>query len=248
MVTWLVLIGAGLIAGLFGTVTGVGSVFSYPVLLAIGLPPTSANVTNTVGLAIGGVGGAYSSRPELVGRRRVTVRLCAASAVGTVAGSALLLLSPPHVFALVVPFLVAAASVSILLPRPRPHDDRSAPNQAGGMASLGVMALVSVYNGYFAAGSAVLMIAALMLTTTLSLPIANGLKNVLVLVSDVIAALVFAIFGPVDWALVPPLAIGLFVGSLIGPALARRMPVARLRVLIAVLGMGLAVSLGIQAF
>lgn len=221
--------------------------FSYPVLLAVGLPPTSANVTNTVALAIGGAGGAYSSRQETAGRGRLTVHLCTAGALGTVAGSALLLVSPPEVFEATVPFLVAAASASILLPRPgtrRPHTD---PRGALPAASVGT-AVVSIYNGYFAAGSSVLMIAVLLATTSLTLTTINGLKNVLVLVSDLAAALAFAIFGPVVWGAVPPLAAGLLVGSWLGPPIARRLPVDKLRILIGSAGLGLATALGVEAF
>ncbi|MFP5021560.1 sulfite exporter TauE/SafE family protein [Pseudonocardia phyllosphaerae] len=249
LTTWPALIAAGVVAGVAGTITGVGSVFSYPVLLWLGLPATAANVTNTVALAFGGIGGAYSSRPDTVGHTRLTLQLCAAGIVGTVAGSALLLLSPPGVFEKVVPFLVAVAALLILVPRrdASATSTDSAPRRRG-LAPVAALAAVSVYNGYFAAGSSVLMIAALVLTTTLPLPTINGMKNVLVLVSDVAAALAFGLFGPVEWPLVPALAVGLLIGTGVGPPIARRLPVARLRVVIAVAGVGLAVWLGFQAY
>lgn len=227
--------------------TGVGSVFSYPVLIAIGLAPTSANVTNTVALAIGGATGAYRSRPDIVGYRRLTIHLCIASVLGTLVGSALLLASPPKVFEAVVPFLVAAASLSILVPRPTRSggDDQ---NNATPPAAIASLSLVSIYNGYFAAGSSVLMIAALLATTSLTLGSVNGVRNVLVLVSDLAAAVSFAVFGPVAWTAVPPLVVGLLIGSWFGPPIARRLPVAKLRALIALAGLGLAVYLAIGAF
>lgn len=246
MTTWPALVGAGVAAGLAGTITGVGSVFSYPVLLAVGLPPTAANVTNTVALALGGVGGAVTSRPEAAGRSRLTVRLGAASALGTLVGSALLLASPPSAFETVVPFLIALASLSILLPRPGADTGSEGTRGVGGASA--AMGVVSIYNGYFAAGSAVLMVAALLLTTTMTLRVANGLKNVLVLISDLAAALAFAVFGPVSWAAVPPLALGLLLGTALGPPIARRLPVPALRILIAVAGVGLAVVLALRTF
>jgi hypothetical protein len=246
-IKWTALISAGLVAGVSGTVTGVGSVFSYPALLALGLPATAANVTNTVSLALGGFGGVYGSRPELVGQAATARWLCLACAAGSTAGSALVLLSPPAVFADVVPFLVAGASASILLPRPRSDGSDTAGQHPGRSTVLGMLA-VSIYNGYFAAAGGVLIIAVLLITTTQTLARINALKNVLVVISDVIAALVFATFGPVSWGDVPPLAIGLLLGSWLGPAIARRLPADKLRVGIAVAGLGLAVKLGLDAF
>ena len=245
--SWPILLGAGLVAGVSGTVTGIGSVFSYPALLAVGLPATAANVTNTVSLAIGGIGGAYGSRPELAGHAAAVRRLCLAGGLGSGLGSALLLLSPPGLVEQVVPFLVAAASLTILLPRrtrPAGIDGSGRPGRA---AVLGMLA-VSIYNGYFAAAGGVLMIAVLLATTSMGLGRINGLKNVLVVVSDLAAALAFAVFGPVSWVDVAPLAVGLFLGCWAGPAIARRLPADRLRIGIAVVGLGLAVKLGLDAF
>ena len=110
------------------------------------------------------------------------------------------------------------------------------------------MLAVSIYNGYFAAAGGVLVIAVLLITSTQTLARINALKNVLVVISDMIAALVFATFGPVSWGDVPPLAIGLLLGSWLGPAIARRLSADKLRVGIAVAGLGLAVKLGLDAF
>lgn len=247
-ITWTALISAGLVAGVSGTITGVGSVLSYPALLGLGLPATAANVTNTVSLALGGFGGVYGSRPELAGQAATARRLCLACAAGSTAGSALVLLSPTAVFADVVPFLVAGASASILLPRPRSEGSGTAEQHTVGRGTMLGMLAVSIYNGYFAAAGGVLVIAVLLITSTQTLARINALKNVLVVISDMIAALVFATFGPVSWGDVPPLAIGLLLGSWLGPAIARRLSADKLRVGIAVAGLGLAVKLGLDAF
>lgn len=246
-ITWVALIGAGLAAGVSGTVTGIGSVFSYPALLGVGLPPATANVTNTVSLAIGGFGGIYGSRPELVGHAATVRRLCLACLLGSLTGSILLLTSPPGLFERMVPFLVAGASAAILLPRPRPGVHTTGQDQARGRAVWSVLA-VSIYNGYFAAAGGVLIIAVLLATTSYALTHINAFKNVVVVASDLVAAIAFATFGPVSWSDVPPLAIGLLLGCWLGPAIARRLPGAKLRVGIAFAGLALAVKLGIDAF
>lgn len=245
--TWAILLGAGLIAGISGTVTGIGSVFSYPVLLALGLPATAANVTNTVALALGGVGGAYGSRPELTGHAALVRRLCLACLAGSLLGSVLLLASPPGFVERVVPFLVAGAAVTILLPRPHPATANTRDWPTPPARTMWGLLVVSIYNGYFAAAGGVLIIAVLLATTTQSLARINSFKNVLVLLSDAVAAGLFAAFGPVAWTHVTPLAIGLLAGSWLGPAIARRLPTAKLRVAIGIAALALAAKLGIDA-
>lgn len=229
-----------------GTVTGIGSVFSYPALLAVGLPATAANVTNTVSLALGGIGGAYSSRPELAGHAAALRRLCWACVLGSLGGSVLLLASPPGIFERVVPLLVAGASLAILLPRARPGTPTAANSAAAGRPATWALLAVSIYNGYFAAAGGVLIIAVLLATTTHTLTRINGFKNMLVLVSDLLAAITFAAFGPVSWTAVPPLSIGLLIGTWLGPWIARRLPTDKLRVGIALAGIALAIKLSID--
>ncbi len=116
----LALLAAGVAAGLASTVASLASVVSYPALLAAGLSPVSANVTNTVALVFTAAGAAAGSRPELAGRGRLVGQLGLVTAAGGAAGAALLLLSPPHAFQAAAPVLIAAASVLLLLPRRGP--------------------------------------------------------------------------------------------------------------------------------
>jgi uncharacterized membrane protein YfcA len=108
------------VAGVLSTVVGLASLVSYPALLLFGLPPVAANVTNTVALVGTGIGAAAGSRSELTGQGRLVGRLCTISALGGAAGAVLLLRTPPRLFEVVVPGLIAGASVLLLLaPRPR---------------------------------------------------------------------------------------------------------------------------------
>jgi uncharacterized protein len=115
----LALAAAGVVAGVFSTVVGLASIVSYPALLAIGLPPLSANMTNTVALLFTGVGAAAGSRPELTGQGALLRRLAPVAAVGGAAGAALLLVTPSQTFVRVAPVLIGVASLA-LLARPRP--------------------------------------------------------------------------------------------------------------------------------
>lgn len=245
------LIAAGVAAGLAGSIAGLASLFSYPALLAAGLPPTAANVTNTVSLAVSSIGSVHGSRPELVGQAATARRLGVICAVGGAAGAALLLATPPGVFQRIVPFLVGGAAVVMLVRRPKPAALAvPAPETSDRRRRLTLVgvAAVAVYGGYFGAAAGVLMLALLLATTSDSLIRINALKNVLLGLANFIAALGFAVFGPVSWSIALPLTIGLLLGSRAGPAVARRLPADLLRIGIALAGLALAVKLGWDVF
>ena len=247
--TWstaLLLVAAGFGAGLSGTIAGLASLFSYPALLAVGLAPLPANVTNTVALIASSVGSAAGSRAELAGRAPLLRRLAPVALLGGATGAGLLLLTPPGAFAVIVPALIAGASVVLLLqPRIRRVAARrsSAPPDRPGPAVHAGMFAVAVYGGYFGAAAGVLMVALLLVGLPLTVLQGNAVKNVLLGVANAVAALGFALFGPVHWAAVPPMVVGLLVGARLGPVLARRLPQTGLRIGIAVAGLGLAGAL-----
>jgi hypothetical protein len=242
-----VLLAAGVLGGLASTVASIASVVSYPVLLALGLPPLSANVTNTMSLVLTGAGAVLGSRPELAGQRPRLLRLAAVTAAGGGAGAAILLLAPPSAFGLVVPVLIGAASLLLLAQpairglAPRPGAERSKRRLAGVFGA-------AVYIGYFGAAGGVLMIA--VLATLVSEPLirVNALKNAILGAANGVAAVIFAMFAPVHWLFVPPLAAGFLVGGFTGPRLARRLPVTALRVFMALCGLALAVKLAVAAY
>lgn len=251
---WIFLLLAGLGAGLAASIAGLASLISYPALLAIGLPPVSANVTNTVALVFNAVGSVSASRPELRGQGRRLVPLSVAALLGGVTGAVLLLITPPDAFEKIVPFLIAGASVAILVQRPPRdlarkgvHEQVRHPHRDHRGLLLGTFA-ISVYGGYFGAAAGVLMLAVFLLVTGEGLPRSNALKNVVLGLANAIAAVGYVVFAAVAWAAVLPLAIGAFVGGRLGPRVVRRVQGMLLRRVIAVLGLGLAVQLAIQAF
>jgi len=233
---------AGVLAGIVGTAGGITSLVSYPALLAAGVPALPANMANIVALVACWPGSALASRPELVGRAHWLRRWSLVTVAGGVAGAALLLSTPSQDFSVVVPYLVAAGSLALILQPAIPAlgEHHAARQKAVLLAGL---LWVSLYSGYFGAGSGIMTLALLMITVEPHLATANALKNMLVGVATVVAAITVVAFGHVEWAAVAPLAVGLFAGSLIGPRLARRLPAAVLRWFAALLGIGLAIRL-----
>lgn len=241
---WLVFAGLG--GGLCGSVAGLASVVSYPALLAVGLPPVAANVTNTVALVFSSIGSVSGSRPELVGQRSRAMRLGALALVGGALGSTLLLLTPPGQFVRVVPVLIGFASLAVVIPRRPTATSHGSGRPTHGLS--GAVAAIAIYGGYFGAAAGVMLLAVLMYMTGEGLPRSNALKNVLLGLANGVAAVVYAIFGPVHWFAVVPLAAGFLVGGRVGPVIVRSAPSGPLRFLIALGGIGLAVHLGLNAY
>ncbi len=242
---WLVLAGLG--GGLSGSVAGLASLVSYPALLAVGLPPVAANVSNTVALVFSSTGSVWGSRPELTGQRARARRLAASAVGGGIVGAVLLLATPSSSFALVVPWLIGLASLGVLIRRNPARPTHTSTHPPGWALTAGVF-LIAVYGGYFGAAAGVLMLTVLLLSTGETLARSNAMKNLLLGGANAVAALAFVVFGPVRWSVVLPLAVGFLVGGRLGPAVVRRAPSGPLRVLIACGGLGLAVHLGLDAY
>jgi uncharacterized membrane protein YfcA len=239
------LLGAGALGGVVGTAGGITSLISYPALLAIGLPALRANVTNLVSAVALCPGSALASRPELAGQGPWLRRWAFVAAAGSLAGSGLLLGTPGEVFGHVVPFLLVFASIGLLLqPRLSRWIERHLVGGNHYLLAFGLFS-VSVYNGYFGAGSGVMVLAVLLLTVDQDPARANALKNMVLGLATVASAAVFAFLGRVDWAAVVPLTIGMFLGGTVGPVVARRVPGDVLRWLVALTGIGLAIRLWI---
>ncbi len=245
------LIVAGVVGGLTGSIAGLASIATYPALLAVGLAPVSANVTNTVALVFTGVGSILGSRPELVGQSLRLKALAPIAALGGIVGAALLLSTPADGFEKLVPLLLGLASLTILIPRrPPPVGDALVrpPTRSARLLEGSALMFIAIYGGYFGAAAGVLLLALLLRTTHASLASANATKNVLLAVANTVAAVAFAFLAPVDWAAALPLAIGCLIGSRLGPVVVRRAPASILSYAIGAAGLALAVRLGLQAY
>ncbi|GLY78306.1 UPF0721 transmembrane protein [Actinoallomurus iriomotensis] len=243
----LILLGVGIVAGVVSTVVSLASIVSYPALLALGIPPLSANVTNTVALLFTAVGAAAGSQRELAGQSGRVVRIGALTGLGGATGAALLLLTPAGSFEYVAPILVAGASLVLLAQRRLIAAAAGMGGEHSTPLRFAVFA-VAIYSGYFGAAGGILMLAVLGAMLELPLIRVNAVKNVVAGLSNGVAALGFAAFGPVRWAAVLPLAAGFLAGGWLGPALVRRLPGEALRVVVVVCGLAVAVKLGYDAY
>ncbi|RRQ25019.1 sulfite exporter TauE/SafE family protein [Rhodococcus sp. Eu-32] len=263
------LVVAGFFAGLVGFVTGLASLVSYPALLAAGLPPVAANVTNTVGLVAAGIGATANASSELAKDGKQLVRFAAYSAIGGLVGALVLLWAPAGSFEIVVPFLVAFAAVALLL-QPRLRLLAGGPTQGHGRGAGGTtqghgsgaggpaqghgsgaggtaqrfypvgLFFVAIYGGYFGAGAGVIFLALALVCTSNSMWRASILKSFFLGVANLVAAVIFAFSGEVNWLAALALSIGAFVGGYSGPPVVKVIPPTVLRIGVGLCGLGLA--------
>jgi uncharacterized protein len=240
-----ILVAAGLVAGTASAMAGGASILTFPVLLAMGVPPLPANVTNTVGLTPIVIGTALGALPELRPQRARLVALGPPMLVGAVGGAALLLTTPGDVFEAIVPALIA---ISCLLMLAQPwlvrHTLRGEHGRRRIVAQASTL-VVGVYTGYFGAASGVLFLALVGLVSTATLHELNASKNVIVGTANVVTTAIFAAVAPVRWPMAAAIAVGSLVGGAVGTQLVRRVPAPHLRVGIAVVGLAVAVRLAL---
>jgi hypothetical protein len=242
----LLLTGAAFLAGTINTIVGSGSLITFPTLLAIGYSPVIANVSNTVGITFGSMSGAVGYRRELGGQQRRTKVLGSASVVGGITGGVLLLTLPSSVFDAVVPVLIILAVVLVIL-QPRLSrfvaERRSRTVEHGGIELWIGIFLTGVYGGYFGAAQGVILLSLLGIFLADTLQRLNAVKNVLALIANGVAAILFVFFADVNWTVVVVIAVGSVVGAQLGATVGRRLPAPALRGLIVVVGLVAAIRL-----
>lgn len=232
--------GAALLGGAVNAVAGGGSLITFPTLVAVGLPAVAASATNTIALCPGYLGAAFAQRRDLIGQGKRVASLGVVAALGGAAGAVLLLRSGEKTFTAIVPFLILLAVMLIgFQPQIRKLVlGRVASHRTEALATLPV-GLASIYGGYFGAGMGVMILAALGVVLADNLLRINALKQTVSLFANIAAALVLAIWGPIDWPIVVVMAVGALLGGALGGAVATRIPAAALRWTIVVLGTAL---------
>lgn len=236
---------AAFCAGAINAVAGGGSLVSFPALIAAGYPARTANVTNTVALWPGYLGGSLAYRPELRRQRRRVALLVAPSIAGAVVGSAVLLATSEDAFAAIVPFLIVFAcglllfqeQLSAFARRHRLHteDGETVPLPLHAMTFAG-----AVYGAYFGAGLGIMLLAFLIIMVPDDIQHSNALKGMLSLLINAAAVVYFAAFGPVEWGPAAVMAGGALAGGYLGVGVARRLGAVWLRR--AVIAYGLVVA------
>ncbi|SCG38986.1 sulfite exporter TauE/SafE family protein [Micromonospora halophytica] len=232
------LLAAGLAAGTVNAVAGGGSLITFPALIAVGLPPVPANVSNSVSVCPGYLSSVAGSRADLPPAGKLAV-LMPTAVVGTLLGCLLLLATPARAFELVVPFLVLGATAVLafqvplrrLVGHPRDLSPRRRTVAVQVMVAVG-----AVYGGYFGAALGVMLVAGLGLVLDATLARVTAVKNLLSAVVGVTTVAVFALFGPVNWAAVAVIAPATLIGGYAGARLVRRLPSVVLRTLIVIFG------------
>jgi uncharacterized membrane protein YfcA len=241
MTSWemLAVLAAGTVAGGVNAVVGAGTLVTFSTLVLLGVPPLTANVSNTVGLVAGSVASSVGYRPELSGQRDRLRRLAPASLLGGVSGAVLLLVLPSSAFDAIVPVLVLLG-VALVLFQPRLARRLAAPHAItrvpGPLLWTGVL-LAGVYGGYFGAAQGVLLIALMGTLLDPDLQRVNAMKNVLAAIVNGVAAVVFILVADVDWTVAILLAVGASLGGWYGARFGRRLPPRALRTFIVAIGL-----------
>ncbi len=237
------ILAAGMAAGTINTVVGSGTLITFPTLLAFGVPPVTANVSNNLGLVPGSVAGAWGYRRELAGQRSRVLRLASASVIGAFTGGVLLLTLPAGAFEAVVPALILVGVLLVIFqPRLSAWVARRAERRGTTLDHHGAwwvwpaVLLAGVYGGYFGAAQGVLLMAILGIGVAETLQRSNAAKNVLAAFVNGVAGVLFALVADVDWAIVGLIGLGSVVGGLLGASVGRRLPPVALRVVIVVVG------------
>ena len=240
---------AGFAAGGINSVVGSGTLVSFPVLLAVGLPPVTATISNSLGLVAGNLSGSIGYRRELRGQRPLLLRLMPASVLGALTGAFLLLHLPESAFEAIVPVLIGIAvllvalqpAVQRLVPtRPDAEVDAEGRPRGGRLAALFAGAYATgTYGGYFAASQGVLQIGIFGFLLRESLQRLNALKNVLTLTVNAVAAGAYLVVAAdrIDGRAAALLAVGSLIGGSVASRYGRRLPAAVLRTAIVVLGL-----------
>lgn len=246
MLELLAVAAAGAAAGASNAIAGAGSLITFPTMVALGLPPLSANVTNTVGIVPGAVGGAlgYSDLLRQQGER--FARFLAPMLIGAVLGTVALLLTSDAAFEAIVPLLIVASCLLLFL-QPRLSARLShAGNEHSPYLTAGIL-FCGAYGAYFGSAVSILLFAILTLFVADTLQHLNAMKIILVGCANLLAAIAYAFLAPVEWRYALTIMASSFAGGRVGAHYARRIPSDPLRIGIAIFGLAVAVVLAIRA-
>lgn len=246
----LLIVLAGVGAGTINTIVGSGTLITFPTLVLFGVPPVTANISNTIGLVPGSFTAAYGYRHEVRGAEEQLKRLLPMSFLGGLAGALLLLVLPASVFRAAVPLLILFGLVLVIWgprisaaakARRAAEDaaDTGSPTPEGGALLTSGVFGAGVYGGYFGAAQGVILVGILSSLTSEPLQRVNGFKNVLASIVNAVAAIIFIVVAHdrIDWPVAGLIAIGSIIGGVIGSTVGRRLSPPVLRAIIVVVGL-----------
>ncbi|WP_119157218.1 sulfite exporter TauE/SafE family protein [Caldimonas tepidiphila] len=224
-------------AGAVNSIAGGGTFFSFPALLAVGVPPVVANASNSVSLWPGSLSGAWAYKRELVPLKRYLLPMGVASFIGGICGGLLLLLTKDATFKRLIPWLLAFATllfafsgqISAALRRWRKVAPGAATRPRGGALGWLGQLLVSIYGGFFGAGMGILMMASLAIAGHEDVQEINAIKNLLSAVIYSVTVVTFIVAGAVSWPHTLVMIVTATLGGYAGASMARRVPALWLR-------------------
>jgi uncharacterized membrane protein YfcA len=233
--TVLILLATGLVGGLMASMVGGASVITFPVLLAVGLPPVIATASNLVAVSAGNFLAAFTERANLPPFNRAFAGLVAASLLGAVLGAVLLLATPERRFEQLIPLLLGFATILFafaghitqwLRARARARGDHE---WKMSVTSVPLILPISVYGGYFGAGAGTLLLGVLTIATEGEYRRAKVTKNLVSSLNTVAASFWFIIHGAVSWPQTLVMTVGCLIGGYSGAHLSRRLPQTAMR-------------------
>jgi uncharacterized membrane protein YfcA len=239
-------------AGAINALAGGGTLISFPVLVALGVPPVAANITNAVALCPGYFGATIAQLPNLKGQRAQLLLLVPVAVVGGLMGGMILVRTGERTFTALVPWMILAASLLLAVQEPvKKFVARRLSNPMHKRHTMVLSALpigaAAIYGGFFSAGMSVLLLAVLGLTLDDSLTRLNALKQVLAFSVNIAAAVFFLWSDQVVWIAALVMAIGALIGGAIGGRLAGKLPPAVLRWTVVTAGTCIAIAYWVKS-
>lgn len=243
---FITLIGVGMAGGFLGSAVGIASLASYPALLALGMPPVTANVTTTFANIFSGISSVFASSKELHGRWHFIFKVWPLLLSGCIVGSLLLFAFPQSVFKRIVPFFILLAAVLMLLPKGKKTQQEHSSFVI--FLSWAAIFFTGIYSGYFGAACGVIMLALFNIITGEPYKIYNAEKNVAMPLANLTSLVVYTTQTKIVWSWIIPMAIGSILGGYIGPMIVRHLPDRLVKTVVAIAAVILAATLAYQAY
>lgn len=237
---------AAVTGGFVNAVAGGGTLITFPFLIFLGIPPLTANITNTIALCPGYISGVFAQRKDLPAQKNRLLKILPVAIAGGIAGGLLLLVTKEELFRRLVPFLILAATLILAMQKFIRNRiiKKNVKEMSSGINYLWLLILIfmaALYGGFFGAGLGVILMAVLGLLTNDSLKKLNVLKQAISFAINVAAALYFSFSGKANWVIVIIMACGAIIGGATGGKFAGKVREELLRWII--ISVGLIVSI-----
>ena len=232
---------AALAAGFVNAIAGGGTLITFPVLVALGIPPVAANITNTIALCPGYFGGTYAQRKDFLSQKTHLWFVIPSAIIGGICGGVLLLCTSENTFRIFIPYLILTATIILALQKIlKNYISKRKPINTSKKSSYFLIIIFvffsSIYGGYFGAGLGVILMAIFGLIFNDSLIRINALKQATSFCINVTAAIYFCFSGLVNWPIICTMLIAALCGGTLGGKLVNKINPEILRIIIITAG------------